>query len=268
MKNNRNFPRPFCFLVVVAIVLPLLGMGKRRKAPAQREERNAIVERVIDGDTFVLTAGERVRLIGVDTPELQREDMPVQYYAKEARHFLASMVEGKQVTLKSDWQSKDQYERTLAYVYLEDTIFVNLEIVKQGYGFAYTRYPFEYMESFRKCQRQAMAHSTGLWGRKLSQDTTKTVDPSDAHEYYGEKVIVEGKIVRTYNSGKACFLNFHKDWEDHLTAVIFAADFENFPNYPEKLYLDKRVRIIGRIKKYKGAPEIVLNDATEIEILG
>ena len=267
MKGKRRFPRPFYFLVVATIVLPLLGMGKRRKTPAQREERKAIVEKVIDGDTFVLTTGEKVRLIGVDTPELQREHMPVQYYAEEARRFLTRMVDGKQVTLKSDWQSKDQYERTLAYVYLEDTIFVNLEIVKQGYGFAYTRYPFEYMESFRRCQRQAMAHSTGLWGRKLSQDTTKTVDPSDAHGYYGEKVIVEGKIVRTYNSGKACFLNFHEDWKNHLTGVIFAADFENFTDSPEKLCLGKRVRIIGTIKKYKGAPEIILNDATEIEIL-
>ena len=267
MKKNRDLPRPFYFLVVIAIVLLLLGMGKRRKAPPQREERKPTVERVIDGDTFVLTTGERVRLIGVDTPELQREDMPVQYYGEEARRFLKRMVEGKQVSLKSDWQSKDQYERTLAYVYVEDTIFVNLEIVKQGYGFVCTRYPFEYMESFRKCQRQAMANSTGLWGRKLSQDTTRTIDPSDAHGYYGEKVIVEGKIVRTYNSGKACFLNFHEDWKNHLTAVIFATDFENFPDSPEKHYLGKRVRIIGKIKKYKGAPEIVLNDATEIEVL-
>jgi len=267
MKKSRNFPRPLCFLVVVAIVLPLLGMGKWRKAPAQREEREATVERVIDGDTFVLTTGERVRLIGVDTPELQKEDMPVQYYAEEARQFLTRMVEGRQVTLKSDWQGKDQYERTLAYVYLEDTIFVNLEIVKQGYGFAYTRYPFEYMESFRKCQRQAMAQSAGLWGRTLSQDTGKTIDPSDAYEHYGEEVIVEGKIVRTYNSGKACFLNFHEDWENHLTAVIFAADFEKFPDSPEKLYLGKRVKIIGKIKKYKDAPEIILNAATEIQIL-
>lgn len=267
MKEDIGSRRLFHFLVAAAIVLPLLGMGKRRKVPRQLKERKVTVERVIDGDTFVLTTGESVRLIGVDTPELSRKKMPAQYYAEEASLFLKMLIEGKQVALKSGRQNKDQYNRILAYAYLDDTIFVNLEIVKQGYGFLYTRYPFEYMESFKKCQRQAMAESTGLWRRELSQDTTRRIDSHDAHEYYGKTVIVEGKIVSTYNSGKACFLNFHEDWKNHLTAVIFARDLDKFPASPEKHYVDKRVRIIGRIERYKGAPEIVLNDATEIQIL-
>ena len=88
--------------------------------------------RVIDGDTIVLESGEKVRLIGVDTPELHHPKKPVQYYAKEAKEFTKSLVEGKDVRLKYDWQRKDKYGRTLAYVYLKDRTFLNIEIIKQG----------------------------------------------------------------------------------------------------------------------------------------
>ncbi len=73
------------------------------------------------------------------------------------------MVEGKQVRLDYDWQRKDKYRRTLAYVYLQDGTFLNLEIIKQGYGFAYTKYPFKYLEQFRQAERDAREMKRGLW---------------------------------------------------------------------------------------------------------
>ena len=90
--------------------------------------------RVIDGDTIILNNGERVRLIGVDTPETKHPRKPVEYYGKEASAFTKKMIEGKEVRLEYDWQRKDKYGRTLAYVYLKNGTFLNAEIVKQGYG--------------------------------------------------------------------------------------------------------------------------------------
>jgi len=121
---------------------------------------------VIDGDTIVLESGEKVRLIGVDTPELHHPKKPVQYYAKEAKEFTKSLVEGKDVRLKYDWQRKDKYGRALAYIYLKDGTFLNIEIIKQGYGFAYTKFPFKYMEDFRRYEREARENKKGLWGEK------------------------------------------------------------------------------------------------------
>ena len=63
-----------------------------------------------------------------------------------------------------DQQRQDKYGRTLAYVYLEDDTFVNAEIIKQGYGFAYTRFPFKYLEEFRQLEREAREAKRGLWG--------------------------------------------------------------------------------------------------------
>ncbi len=123
--------------------------------------------RVVDGDTIVVEVGgkgEKVRLIGVDTPETVHPSKPVEYFGKEASAFTRQMVEGKRVRLEYDWQKRDKYGRLLAYVYLEDGTFLNAEIIKQGYGFAYTKYPFKYLDEFREYQVNARKNNRGLWG--------------------------------------------------------------------------------------------------------
>src|SRR3989338_7085144 len=85
------------------------------------------VVRVVDGDTIVLDGDEKVRLIGVDTPETVDPRKPVQYFGKEASEFTRRMAEGKRVRLEFDQDTKDRYGRTLAYVYLEDGTFLNAE---------------------------------------------------------------------------------------------------------------------------------------------
>jgi len=127
------------------------------------QENIFTVTKVIDGDTLTLNDGTKIRLIGVDTPELHHPTKPVQFFAEEASKFTRNLVEGKKVKLAYDWQKIDKYDRTLAYVYLMDGTFVNAEIVKQGYGFAYTKYPFKYMDNFRKYEKEAREKGIGLW---------------------------------------------------------------------------------------------------------
>lgn len=122
--------------------------------------------RVVDGDTIVVEIEgkqEKVRLIGVDTPETVHPSKPVEYFGKEASEFTKRMVERKKVKLDYDWQKRDKYGRILAYIYLEDGTFLNAEIIKQGYGFAYTKYPFKYLDEFRKYEREARETNKGLW---------------------------------------------------------------------------------------------------------
>jgi len=121
------------------------------------------IKRVIDGDTLLLINGERVRLIGVDTPETKHPQKPVEYFGREAYLFTKEMVDGKEARFEFDRQKRDRYGRLLAYVYLLDGTFLNAEIIKQGYGFAYTRFPFKYMEEFRRYEREARENRKGLW---------------------------------------------------------------------------------------------------------
>ena len=88
-----------------------------------------------------------------------------------------------------------------------------------------------------------------------------------AGKYVGKTVSVEGKVVRSHNSGTACFLNFHRNFTRYMSLVIFENSFRKFPFQPEKFYLNKMVRVRGKIKEYEGKPEIVIENPRQIEII-
>ena len=141
-------------------------LGKKQsaqpKTPVHRGPWRAVTH-VVDGDTIILDGNERVRLIGVDTPETVHSRQPIQYLGKEVSAFTKRMVDGKKIQLEYDRTLKDRYGRTLAHVYLEDGIHLNVEILKQGYGYAYTCFPFRYLEEFRQLERKAREPPRGLW---------------------------------------------------------------------------------------------------------
>jgi endonuclease YncB( thermonuclease family) len=134
--------------------------------PAPAHPQVANVTRVIDGDTLKLSTGEEVRLIGVDTPETKHPRKPVEYFGKEASAFTKQMVEGKEVRLEFDVQRKDKYKRTLAYVYVGETM-LNAELIRQGYAQVATYPPnVKYQEMFLQLQRESREAGRGLWGAK------------------------------------------------------------------------------------------------------
>lgn len=125
-----------------------------------------LVERVVDGDTIIVRDVGRVRLIGVDTPEAVDPRRPIEFFGPEASAFTKGLVEGKQVRLEYDRERTDQYGRTLAYVYLRDGTFVNAELIGQGYGRAYTWFPYKHLDRFRELEREARNARRGLWGNR------------------------------------------------------------------------------------------------------
>ena len=132
-----------------------------RQSGAQAETIR--VQRVIDGDTIELDTGERIRLIGVDTPEMKDKRPAVKELARAATSFVRQLVEGKPVSLEYDRAPRDRWERTLAYVYLEDGTFLNAEIIRQGYGLTCKRHSFRFRGQFRRLEREAQQNGRGLW---------------------------------------------------------------------------------------------------------
>lgn len=153
--------------IAALAVFGLRGLFLAPPADPAAGERQAVVQRVVDGDTIVLVGGDRVRYIGVDTPELHHPRKPVQFYAREAMEFNRRMVEGKTVRLEFDVERRDKYSRLLAYVYLPDGTFVNAEMVRQGYAQLLTFPPnVKYVALFRKLQTEAREANRGLWGKR------------------------------------------------------------------------------------------------------
>lgn len=143
------------------------------------------VVRFEDGDTITVDmngTNERVRMIGVDTPETQDPRVPVQCFGKAASQFTADLIGTNPVRLEADPTNtnRDRYDRLLRYVYLPDNRLVNAEIIKAGYGFAYTLFPFEKSEEFKAYERQAREQNLGLWGscQIQEQDGRSTTNPA------------------------------------------------------------------------------------------
>lgn len=127
------------------------------------------VARVVDGDTIVLDRGgdpETVRLVGVDTPETVDPRKPVQRYGREASAFLSNLLRGEEVYVAYERPGHaDKYGRSLAHIYrAPDGLWVNLELVRQGYAQVYTGEAFEHIDLFLAYQRRAREAEKGLWG--------------------------------------------------------------------------------------------------------
>jgi len=126
------------------------------------------VVQVVDGDTIeVCCIGgkrEKVRYIGIDTPETKHPTKGVEAYGKEASEANRKLVAGRSVRLEFDVQQRDKYGRLLAYVYLEDGTFVNARLVEQGYAQVMTVPPnVKHQELFLRLQREAREARRGLW---------------------------------------------------------------------------------------------------------
>jgi micrococcal nuclease len=157
------------FAVVVVVVLVLGGAcarGRARGHDATPAPGTTTIERVVDGDTIVVRGGERVRLIGMDTPETVDPRRPVQCFGEAASRRAKQLLPvGTSVRLVYDVDRYDRYGRTLAYVYrASDGLFVNASLVQDGYAVVYTVPPnVAHAAEFVALQQEARRAGRGLW---------------------------------------------------------------------------------------------------------
>jgi len=155
---------PFVVLLAALAVLVV----RLRDRPRPTAFGRAQVVRVVDGDTIRVRLDghtERVRYIGVDTPESVKPGTPVQCYAKRAAAANAALVAGRSVRLVGDVEQRDRYGRLLAYVYREpDGAFVNAQLVRDGYARTLTIAPnVAHARQFAQLAQAARRGGRGLW---------------------------------------------------------------------------------------------------------
>lgn len=123
-----------------------------------------LVTKIVDGDTIEIEGGQKVRYIGIDTPETVDPRESVQCYGKEASNKNKELVEGKKVRLEKDVSETDRYGRLLRYVYIGET-FVNEYLVKEGFAKAASYPPdIKYQDKFKTAETSARENQRGLWG--------------------------------------------------------------------------------------------------------
>lgn len=172
LRYLRKRPKTLSGLII-ALILTAIGFvaAKQPDKPAfvaQQNPGNYQVVEFYDGDTVSVNMNgttEKVRFIGVDTPETHDPRKEVQCFGQAAAQYTKDLIGTQEVRLDADPtnQNRDRYNRLLRYVYLPDGRQVNAEIIKNGYGFAYTSFPFQKLEEFRALQVEAREQNRGLW---------------------------------------------------------------------------------------------------------
>ena len=154
-----------------------VDMGAGDSGPIGTPNRNILVDIVIDGDTLIVSAssavvtpdrqpldGETVRLLGVDTPEIEHPPEPADCYGDEAKEFTDSKVGGRLVTLQYDTQNgfRDTFGRLLAYVEIRGEI-LNEELIKTGHARAFRQFPHRERSRYIALESDARDQNLGLW---------------------------------------------------------------------------------------------------------
>jgi micrococcal nuclease len=147
---------------------------KQEPNPAQIPTRDLFqVTEVVDGDTIKVSTIGTLRLIGMDTPETRDPRKPVQCFGREASNKAKELLSGKKVYLEYDPANRiDKYGRTLAYVYREDGLFYNAEMIKQGYAHSYVKFPHPRLDEFNTYQREARDNNRGFWAANTCNGNT------------------------------------------------------------------------------------------------
>ena len=126
---------------------------------------------VVDGDTVVLAGGAKVRALGLDAPEMERDGRPADFLAHQAKAILTELTLNRTISLEYDRLRYDHYGRLLAYLFLPDRTLVNAELVRRGLARVYFISPnLRYHQDLLVAQQEAIGAQRGVWRQLLKQD--------------------------------------------------------------------------------------------------
>lgn len=261
-------------IVLVFIALAAAFYLYNTYAAKERRVDEYRVAEVIDGDTITIEDGKGtlVRYIGIDTPEIARQDSPGDPFSEEAKKLNGTLVRGKSVRLEYDSERYDVYGRLLAYVFV-DGASVNEQMLRQGLATPLFIEPnVKYREEFTRAADEAKKERRGIWG-DLGKAASPAgngrflIDLDSAPRYEGKRVVVRGKITGVRKSASAVVLSMG----GKLDVVIFPDDLANFTFFgidPAGYYTGKTVEVTGRVKMRRGTPGITVNHPMHVRRTG
>jgi micrococcal nuclease len=242
-------------------------------APAPSPSERA-VDRVIDGDTILLAGGERVRVLGIDAPEMRAPDALVRAVALEAR---AALAEALGASTRVEPHGTDKYRRTLAYLSecgegpaAGGCRDVGAELIDRGLARAY---PSEHprLADYRAREARARSAGRGEWAPALRAAMEPVpevvIGPAEAVRHVGRLARVEGLVSQVHRTEKALFVMMGEG-DGSFTGVAFRHAYPLFPDALVEEWRGRRIAVTGRVKLYEGRAEIVLEHPDQVEELG
>ncbi len=212
---------------------------------------------IYDGDTILLIDGRKIRFIGINTPEIGRRGKPSQPYAKKAKEKLKSLLSSsRSILLLYDKDRKDHYKRTLAYVYLNDGIDVQAEILRAGLATSIVVQPNDKnLNCYRKIEKQARNQHLGIWKEKsLRQIKAKYLNKSKQYRF------VKGKVSSVKTISNSLILNLD-------SAVSIKVSDNAYKAYRHQHILGKTIEVRGWVYSYRKKPGMTIYHPKDIRII-
>lgn len=204
--------------VTVFLVAALLSYSAAAEITSQR---SAIVTYVIDGDTIEVNDDTRVRLLGVNSPEIGYNGAADEPLARRAQKFVTDRVVGKTVTLKLERERRDRYGRLLAHVFLQDGTNLQEQILAQGLGSVVAIPPnIGLVDIYQIAEHAARRSKLGIWNHRYYRPVTPQQLGGDAQGHH----FVTGTVDRIGRSRRNFYLDLgprfsvvipHKDWRQY-----------------------------------------------------
>lgn len=256
MKNTRHWCCLLALLptLVVADVYQWTDQQGRRHYADRGSENAKIlkiesglsyfqVKKVFDGDTILLSNGQKIRFLGINTPEVAGRNKSAEAGGERAKAWLQEKLEHRKVLLQGDVEKQDKYQRTLAYVFSEDKQHINVELVRQGLA-TVNIYPpnFKYLDALLAAQQSAEQAKLGIWNDPAYAPVS--VETLDETNYHGWKRLT-GRIQAVKKTGKYSYLQF----SDKVSINIAPESAALFP--PLENYVGKTVEARGWVKRSK-----------------
>ncbi|WAK01380.1 thermonuclease family protein [Methylobacter sp. YRD-M1] len=217
------------------------------------------VKKVFDGDTVLLEDGRKIRLLGINTPEVRHRNEDPQAGGDEAKQWLINKLQNRKVRLETDVEKTDKYKRTLAHLFTENDEHINLQLVGAGLA-AVSIYPPNLLHAAEliKAQDQAEQARSGIWQR-----AEYAAIPIGSLTDQGRAgwMRLAGKVVNIRNSRKYSYLEF--------SSSRFEARIERkwLPLFPDMNgYLGKEIEVRGWLNKNKNGFSMLIRHPSAIKL--
>lgn len=217
------------------------------------------IKRIFDGDTVMLADGRKIRLLGINTPEVQHKNTSTQAGGEEAKRWLTDKLQQRKIRLELDVEKTDKYGRTLAHIITDQKEHINLQLVAAGLA-AVNIYPpnLRYVDELVKAQNQAEKNRLGIWRRP--EYAARPADSISAADHAGWMRLT-GKVMTIRNSRKFVYLVF----SDRFEARIERKWLSLFPDV--NAYLGQQLEVRGWLNKYKRGFSMLIRHPSAIKRL-
>lgn len=216
-----------------AFFICLIGLGACANSVSDTELYK--VKKVIDGDTLILKNEEKVRFVGINTPELGHGKFRDEPLANQARKFVKSKIEGKFIQLKRAEEKKDRHGRWLAHVYTKEGANIQVQVLERGLGFAVAVGDnLGYLDEYLIAERKARAAKKGVWGDAFFAPISAKKGAGGKQRGYRQVI---GKVKRVSRSRNNQTLHMEGDFR----VLIHRENWKKFFKGKPKRYVGKKV---------------------------